>query len=313
MKKLSLPCKPAGFKHYWKYQMTLAKKSKVSYAFVFPYMLLFTLFTILPVLISVFLSFTTFNMMEPPTFVGIDNYLRLFFSDGIFPIALRNTLLIAVVTGPIGYLMSLMLAWFINELPRTMRAIVTVIYYSPTIAGNVYLIWALLFSGDSYGYVNSLLIKLGIIQSPILWLQNPDYILPIAIVVILWLSLGAGFLALIAGFQGVDRSYYEAAAVDGIKNRFQELWFVTLPIMKNQLMFSAVMTITASFGVGDVITGLFGYPTTRYTAQTLMNHLSDYGSMRVEMGYASAIATLLFFMMVFTNQIIKKMLSKIGV
>ena len=177
----------------------------------------------------------------------------------------------------------------------------------------MYLIWALLFSGDSYGYVNSLLIKLGIIQSPILWLQNPDYILPIAIVVILWLSLGAGFLALIAGFQGVDRSYYEAAAVDGIKNRFQELWFVTLPIMKNQLMFSAVMTITASFGVGDVITGLFGYPTTRYTAQTLMNHLSDYGSMRFEMGYASAIATLLFFMMVFTNQIIKKMLSKIGV
>lgn len=290
----------------------LRKRTATSYAFVLPYFLCFCVFTVLPVLISIFLSFTSFNVLEPPKFTGLENYIRMFFKDSIFLIALKNTILIAIVTGPCGYLLSLLMAWFINELTPKVRAFVTLIFYAPTISGNVYMIWSLLFSGDSYGYINSLLIRLGVIQSPIQFLKDTEYMMPIVIGVSLWMSLGAGFLSLIAGFQGVDKSYYEAASMDGIKNRWQELWYVTLPMMRNQLMFSAVMSITSSFGVGGVITGLFGFPSTDYAVHTIMNHLEDYGGSRFEMGYASAIATFLFLVMVGANLVVRKLVAKVG-
>ena len=287
-------------------------KHKVSYLFVAPYLLLFVLFTVLPVLIAVVLSFTSFNVLEPPEFVGFSNYSTLFFQDTVFIKGLQNTIVLAAILGPGGYLLSLCLAWFINELTPKVRAFVTLVFYAPSISGNVYLIWTVLFSGDDYGYVNSLLLKLGLIYQPVQWLQNANTVLIIVILVSLWMSLCTGFLSLIAAFQGIDKSYYEAGAVDGIKNRWQELWFITLPMMKPQLMFSAVMSITSSFGVGPVITALCGYPTTDYAAHTVMNHLTDYGTIRFEMGYASAIAVFLFFMMVGTNLLIKHFLSRVG-
>lgn len=290
----------------------LRKRTATSYAFVLPYFLCFCLFTVLPVLISIVFSFTSFNVLEPPKFTGLENYIRMFFKDSIFLIALKNTLLIAIVTGPIGYLLSLLMAWFINELTPKIRAFVTLIFYAPTISGNVYMIWSLLFSGDSYGYINSTLIRLGVIQSPIQFLKDTDYMMPIVIGVSLWMSLGAGFLSFIAGFQGVDKSYYEAAAMDGVKNRWQELWFVTLPMMRNQMMFSAVMSITSSFNVGGVVTGLFGFPSTDYAVHTIMNHLEDYGGTRFEMGYASAIATFLFIIMVGVNLVVRRLVAKVG-
>lgn len=290
----------------------LRKRTATSYAFVLPYFLCFCLFTITPVVLSIFFSFTSFNILEAPDFIGLENYIRMFFKDSIFLIALKNTLLIAIVTGPGGYLLSLLMAWFINELTPKVRAFVTLIFYAPTISGNVYMIWSLLFSGDSYGYINSTLIRLGVIQAPIQFLKDTQYMMPIVIGVSLWMSLGSGFLAFIAGFQGVDKSYYEAAAMDGIKNRWQELWFVTLPMMRNQMMFSAVMSITSAFNVGAVITGLFGFPSTDYAVHTIMNHLEDYGNTRFEMGYASAIATFLFIIMVGANLVVRRLVAKVG-
>jgi multiple sugar transport system permease protein len=219
---------------------------------------------------------------------------------------------LAAILGPGGYLLSLICAWFINELTPKLRAIVTLVFYAPSISGNIYLIWLVLFSGDDYGYVNSFLTRMGLIHQPVQWMQNSSYVMPIIIIVSLWLSLGTGFLSLIAAFQGIDKSYYEAGSVDGIKNRWQELWFITLPMMKPQLMFSAVISITSSFGVGPIISALCGYPTTDYSGHTVMNHLTDYGTIRFEMGYASAIAVFLFFMMVGTNLLIKHFLSKVG-
>lgn len=288
------------------------KKSKISYAFILPYILLFFIFTVLPVLISLVLSFTSFNILEMPRFVGLDNYVRLFFKDSLFLKGLQNTIVLAIILGPGGYILSIVAAWFINELTPRMRALVTLIFYAPSISGNVYLIWSVLFSGDDYGYANSLLTKLGLIQQPIQWLNNPRYILPIVIVVSLWISLGTGFLSMIAGFQGIDKSYYEAGAIDGIRNRWQELWFITLPMIRPQMVFSAVMSITGSFSVGPLITAMCGYPTTDNAAHTIMNHLTDYGSTRFEMGYASAIAVVLFAMMVGANILAKHMISKVG-
>lgn len=288
------------------------KQYFVTISFLFPYLLLFSLFTILPVLVSIVLSFTSFNALETPVFVGWENYTRMFLNDSVFKIALKNTFLIAVITGPVGYLLSLALAWFVNELNPKMRAFVTLIFYSPSIAGNAYMIWKLLFSSDEYGYANSILITLGIIKTPIQWLTNTDYMLTIVIIVTIWMSMGTGFLSFVAGFQGIDRSYYEAGAVDGIKNRWQELWFVTLPLIKPQMMFAAVMSITSAFGVGDVVTNLCGSPSTDYAAHTIMNHLQDYGGVKYEMGYASALATFLFMLMVLSNIVIKKMIAKVG-
>ena len=192
------------------------------------------------------------------------------------------------------------------------RAIVTLIFYAPSISGSVYLVWQTLFSSDSYGWVNGTLINLGIIDDAILWFKNADYVMPLCIVVALWTSLGTAFLSFIAGLQNVPRHLYEAGAVDGIKNRWQELWYVTLPYMKPQLMFGAVLSITQSFGFGAIVDALCGFPSVEYAAHTIVHHLNDYGGQRYEMGYASAIAVILFIVMVGANLIIKKGLSKIG-
>jgi len=272
----------------------------------------FSIFTVLPVLISIVFSFTSFDILQPPKWIWFENYFRLFFADSIFLTAIRNTLILAFVTGPVGYMLSLLMAWFINELRPKVRALVTFVFFAPTISGNMFLMWNLLFATDSYGYLNGTLMRYGFIITPVNWLRNPDYMMGIAIMVSLWMSLGVGFLAFIAGFQGVDRSYYEAAAVDGISNRWQELWFVTLPLMKSQMMFSAVMSITGAFSVGGVVSALFGDPSQDYAVHTIMNHLNDYGGVRFEMGYASAIATLLFFIMIGANLVIKRLISKVG-
>lgn len=290
----------------------LVKKNKTAYFMVLPFMLLFTLFTVVPVVASLFLSFTSFNMLEAPKFIFMDNYITLFLDDELFVTALKNTLIFAAVTGPVSYLLSFVVAWFINELPPKIRALVTLIFYAPSIAGNAYLIWTTLFSSDAYGWANAILIELGIIDSPILWFQNADYVMPLCIIVALWMSLGTAFLSFIAGLQGINKSLYEAGAIDGVKNRWQELWYITLPSMKPQLMFGAILAITGAFGFGPVVTALAGNPSVDYVAYTLNHHLSEYQGTRWEVGYASAISFIMFLMMIGANMLITKLISKVG-
>ena len=288
------------------------KKNKASYIMIGPYFILFFFFTILPVLMSIALSFTYFNMLEMPKFNGWSNYTKLFLNDDIFLISLKNTLIFAVVTGPISYILCLLFAWIINEFRPKVRTFLTLIFYAPSICGNAYMVWSLILSSDRYGYLNGILLKLGFINEQKLWMQDADLILPCLIVVQLWLSLGTGFLSFIAGLQTVDKSLYEAAAIDGIKNRWQELWYVTLPAMKPQLMFGAVMQITQSFAVADISIQLAGNPSVNYAGATVVTHLLDYGSTRFDMGYASAIATVLFLLMVGSNKLVQKLLRRVG-
>ncbi len=288
------------------------KRNKESYLMMAPYFILFFLFTVLPVAMAIALSFTYFNMLEFPTFTGWNNYIKLFLEDDIFLIALKNTLIFAVITGPISYMLCLLFAWIINEFKGKLRAFLTLIFYAPSICGNAYMVWSLILTGDRYGYLNGFLLEWDFIDEAILWMQTEKYILPVLIVVQLWLSLGTGFLAFIAGLQTVDRSLYEAAALDGVKNRWQELWYVTLPAMKPQLMFGAVMQITQSFAVADISINLAGNPSVNYAGATIVTHLLDYGSTRFEMGYASAIATVLFLLMVGTNKLVQKLLGRVG-
>lgn len=288
------------------------KRNWVAYLMIAPYVIIFATFTVVPVLLSAVISFTDFNMLQWPNIVWLENYINLFFADEVFLTACTNTLIFAVIVGPVSYLMSFLIAWFINELSPKIRSLVTLVFYAPSIAGQVYLIWGTLFAADSYGWINSILLEMGFISSPIAFFKDADYVMPLCIVVALWTSLGTSFLSFIAGLQGVDRSLYEAGAVDGVKNRWQELWYITLPSMKPQLMFGAIMAITSSFGFGGVVTALAGFPSVDYSAHTIMHHLEDYGNQRYEIGYSSAIAVVLFLVMIGANMIVKKVISKVG-
>jgi len=292
------------------YRKAMARK--VCYLFLLPYAIAFLTFNIIPVVISIYYSFTYYNVLEPPKFIGLQNYINLILADDIFLIAVKNTFVLAVITGPVGYIMSFLFAWFINELPRYIRAIAVLVFYAPTIAGSVYTIFAILFSSDGNGWVNGWLMELGITQGPIMWLSDPSMMMKVIIGVILWMSLGAGFLSFVAGLQGVDRAQYEAGYVDGVSNRWQELWYITLPNMKPMLLFGAVMAITQAFGVGAVTQMLCGFPSTDYAAHTVINHLTDFGSVRFDMGYASAIATLLFLAMILSNKLVQYFLRRVG-
>ncbi|MBE6726961.1 MAG: sugar ABC transporter permease [Ruminococcaceae bacterium] len=290
----------------------LIKRNKTAYFMIAPFMILFFIFTIIPVALSLVLSLTSFNMLQWPKFVFLDNYVTLFLDDDLFITALKNTLIFAAVTGPSAYIISFVVAWFINELPPRIRAVVTLVFYAPSIAGNVYLIWTTIFSSDSYGLMNGFLLQMGVIDSPILFFQNAKFVMPLCIAVALWTSLGTSFLAFIAGLQGINKSLFEAGAIDGIKNRWQELWYITLPSMKPQLMFGAIMSITGSFNFGGIVTALAGNPSVDYVAYTLQHHLEEYQNNRWEVGYASAISFLLFLMMIGMNVVVTKLISKLG-
>ena len=287
------------------------KRSKTSYMLLAPYFILFTIFTIIPVFAAIGLSFTYFNMLNVPEFIGLSNYKALFLNDEIFLLAIKNTIVFAVITGPIGYLLCFILAWFINDLPKPLRTFMTLVFYAPSLSGNMYMIWQYIFSDDQYGMANSFLMTfmdIGIIDDPIKWFTDEKYVMMALIIVQFWLSLGAGFLAFMAGFKVVDRSIYEAGTIDGIKNRFQELIYLTLPSMKQQMLFGAVMQISSSFAVGGISIALAGFPSTNYSAHTIMTHIHDYGNVRYDMGYACAIATILLLVMLLVNKVIQSVL-----
>ena len=275
-----------------------AKKNIASYIFLSPWMITFILFTVIPVISAVVLSFTNFDILRTPLFLGLENYTRLVLEDDIFLIALKNTLLLAVITGPAGYLLSFVLAWLISDLGPKTRSFMTLVFYAPALSGNIYYIWQFIFSDDSAGLLNSLLMQLNIIKDPIYWLTDTKYGMLVCIVVILWTSMGAGFLSFVAGFMQLDNSLFEAGAIDGIRNRWQELWFITLPQMGPQLLIGAVLGISGAFAVGYQNAAMTGFPSTDYATHTLVLHIQDYGSIRFELGYACAIAVVLFLLMV---------------
>jgi multiple sugar transport system permease protein len=292
--------------------MVEARKWRSHYLFMAPFVILFSIFTVIPVISSIYLSFTYFNVLQPPRWIGWSNYALLFLEDDIFVTAVKNTLLFSIITGPVSFFMQFTLAWLINSLKY--RIAYTLAFYAPSITSGLAMgaIWKILFSGDYYGYLNYLLIRLGILAEPFLWLQNINTMLPIVILVSLWMSMGSGFLAFLAGLQNMNEELYEAGRVDGIRNRFQEVWYITLPMMKPQLLFGAVMAVVRSLEVSGVAVALTGLPSPLYATHTIMTHLQDYAFIRFEMGYASAISVVLFVMMFSLSRFFMRVLSTKG-
>ncbi len=279
------------------------------YLMVAPFLIMFFIFTVLPIVVSVGLSFFNYDMISRPKFTGFGNYMRMFMYDDVFPTTVKNTLVFAVIAGPIGFCLSFILAWFVNDFSPMVRTLLSFMFYAPSLVGNAYFIWKVLFSGDTYGYLNSLLLSVGFITEPIQWLKTEEYIMPIIIIVQLWQSMGISFLANISGLQNVNRELYESGSIDGIRNRWQELIYITVPSMQHMLLFSAVMQIQSSFSVSAIAIQLVGFPSIGYAGDTIVSHLTDVGTVRYELGYASAIAVILFAMMALTRIIVGKILA----
>ena len=288
------------------------ESQSVLWFMIAPFLILFGLFTILPILSSVVLSFFNYDMISFPKFSGFGNYLRMFLGDNVFLTSIRNTMVLAVVSGPLSFVLAFLLAWGINEFSPITRSLLSFLFYSPALTGNVYFIWMVLFSGDSYGYINSLLLSMGMITQPVQWLKDPNYTLIIVMIVQLWLSLGVTFLANIAGLQNVNTELYEAGAIDGITNRWQEMWYITLPSMRSILLFGCVMQIQSTFSVSGVATALTGSPSVNYSTETIVTHLAEVGTVRFEMGYAAAISVFLFAIMAVTRILVGKLLDMAG-
>ncbi len=278
-----------------KKQMSIAsRKNIVGYAFMAPFLVLLITFVVAPVFVAGYLSLTSYNMLEPAKFIGLDNFKSLLLDDDIFMVSLRNTFMFALFIGPISYLMSFFMAWVLDGLK--FRNVFSLAFYAPSIVSGVAMtiVWGTFFSNDRFGYINNILLSLGIVDSPILWNQDAAYIFPVVILISVWTSMGTGFLVFLAGLQNLPQEVFESGRIDGIQNRWQELGYLTFPLMKPQLLFGAITAIVGSFGVFDVAVQFAGMPSPNYAAHTIVAHLYDHAFIRFEMGYASAVAVILF-------------------
>lgn len=265
--------------------------------FLLPYGALFICFILVPVAMAIALSFTNYDAVSTPSFVGVANYIDLLTKDTIFmQYVLPNTVTYALVVGPLSYVLSFLLAWCLSQIQKVSRTILALLIYSPSMTSGVAMavVWRILFSGDQQGYLNSFLIGMGWISEPIEFLQSSDFLMPIMILVGLWSSMGVGFLAMLAGMMNIDVTMYEAASIDGIRSRAQEMFYITIPLMKPQMLFGAVMAVVNTFQVGYIGVALSGSnPTPQYAGQLIVNLIEDYGFIRYEMGYASAASVVL--------------------
>lgn len=289
-------------------------KINVAYYFLLPYLLLFVVFIIIPIIAAIVLSFTNYNAIQKPEVVGFLNYINLLTQDDVFmQKVLPNTLIFALIVGPIGYALSFILAWMLAQVSKVPRTILALLIYSPSLTSGVAMavVWKIIFAGDQMGYINYLLIELGIINDPILFLTEAKYLLIIMIIVSLWSSMGVGFLAILAGILNINVQIYEAAAIDGLRNRFQEMFYITIPMMKPQMLFAAVMSVVNTFSVGAIGVQLSGSnPTPNYAGQLMVNHIEDYGFIRYEMGYASAVSLILLIIIYSISKFARKIFKE---
>lgn len=281
--------KAFNYKRFW-------KRHGMGYIFLAPFAILFFVFTVLPVFTAMGLGFFHYNIIETPRWAGLHNFMVLLTDDDVFLIALRNTLMFAVVIGPIGYIASFVFAWIIDQLK--FKKGFALAFYAPSLTSGIAMsvVWLYFFSSDRYGFINDLLFQLGAIRDPILWNRDPRYIMIVVIIISVWMSMGTGFLVFMAGLQGIPRELYEAASIDGIRSRWQELFYLVLPSIKPQLLFGAVTAIVSSFGVFDIAVQVAGMPSPMYSAHTIIAHLFDHAFIRFSLGYSSAIAMFLFIM-----------------
>ena len=276
------------FKRFWAY--------RTSYAMMTPFFIGFFLFTILPVLAAFALSLTYYDILQAPQWVGLANFKTMFLYDNVFIIAVKNTLIYGIITGPVGLLLSFFFAWIINRVRVTWRVPLTLALYAPSLQSGITvgLIAGYFLATDQYGLFNYVLMRYGIVHQPITWLSNPHLIMPTLVGITLWMSMGTGFLIFLSGLQTVKPELYEAARVDGVQNAWQELFYITLPQMKPFLLMNGILAVVASFGGSGLLGLAGGVNSPDYAALSIADYAADYASTRFMMGYAAALAVIMF-------------------
>ncbi|MBP1990703.1 carbohydrate ABC transporter permease [Paenibacillus eucommiae] len=303
-------------KHGWQGILATLWKQRISYLFIAPFMICFTLFIVIPIVVANALAFFSFNAISMPTFIGWDNFLAILTQDRIFlQNAIPNTFKFAIIVGPLGYALSFFLAWLIHQLPKRIRDIFTIAIYTPSLSAGIAMsvVWLVIFNGDRVGYLNNILLSLGIVSEPQLWLQDPQYFMNIMIVVSLWASMGVGFLAMLAGLQTVNSELYEAGSIDGISNRLQEIYYITIPSIKPQMLFGAVMSVVGTLKAGAIGTMLAGSPITpQYSGHLITNHIDDFAFIRYELGYSSALSVVLLLIVYASSKLAFRLFATKG-
>lgn len=279
--------------------------------FMAPFVLALLIFGVIPVLFSIAMSLFSYNLYEAPIFIGLANFRSLFLEDAEFTLALKNTLVYAFTVTPITFVINFFLAWVLNSLRGGMRNLMVILFYIPQMSagGALSLIWMYLFAGDRYGLLNHFLTSMGWITTPIQWTTDTDILFYVVIFIGIMVGSGMSFLTFVAGFQALPADMYEAGRIDGIRNKFQELIYLTIPQMKPQLLFSAVTASVGALAVADIPAQVAGFPSPGYAAHTVALHMRDYGFVRFEVGYSSAISVVLFALTFFTGYVLRKILA----
>ena len=284
---------------------TRLNEAKWSYIFVAPAVLLFFIFVVGPLITSFYWSFTEYDAIHAPKWVGLDNYKNIFFNDPRFWKSIRNTIFYTLGVIPPVVVLSLLLAIAVDQQIR-FKNFFKVIYFIPSVTSVIALsvIWKWLFAGEKYGLINHILIRVGL--QPVDWLMSPVWTLPAIMIMSIWAGLGYNMILFLAGLQTIPKTVYEAADIDGA-NVFDKFWHITLPLLKPFTVFVVIIGFITSFQVFERIYIMtqseFGIGGVLDSALTVVAYLYDMGFRKFKMGYASALGYIIF-VVVFTITII---------
>ncbi len=267
-----------------------ARFSATPYLFLAPALALIGIFVIYPILAVVYFSFTEWDIVRPPVWIGIQNYQQLV-ADPTFWKALTNSIVYLLVT-PTIIALSVGLAIIVNRKLRGV-SIFRALYFVPAVSGSIAIgiAWRWLF--DRNGFINSVLISIGALKTPIQWLSEPSLVLPIAMLLTIWAGIGYYSVIFVAGLQNIPEELYDAAQIDGC-NSLQKHWHVSLPGLRPQIVFVSVISSLAALKVFDEI-----YVLTNRTGGildsgvTVVFYLWKEAFVLEHAGYAAAIAMVL--------------------
>ncbi|NQU95640.1 MAG: sugar ABC transporter permease [Candidatus Omnitrophica bacterium] len=275
---------------------TKLNEAKWSYIFIAPAVLLFLIFVVGPVIASFYWSFTEYDAIHAPKWVGLANYKNIFFNDPRFWKSVRNTCLYTLGVIPLGTALSLLLAIAVDQQIR-FKNFFRAIYFIPSVTSVIALsvIWKWLFAGEKYGLINHILIRVGL--QPVDWLMSPVWTLPAIMIMSIWASLGYNMILFLAGLQTIPKTVYEAADIDGA-NVFDKFWHITLPLLKPFTVFVVIIGFITSFQVFERVYIMtqseLGIGGVLDSALTVVAYLYDMGFRKFKMGYASALGYIVF-------------------
>ncbi len=280
-------------------------KNRSAYFMMTPFFVLFIAFTVLPVIGALPTAFTDFKLPGSAAFAGIENFRDLFIENELFISALKNTLVSFLITGLGGFVLCIFAAWLISPLGKRLKTVFAVILCLPSFLYGAFAVCGIAFGEGMESPLNSALMCLGIITSPVDWLNSTPASFLLMQLSKLWGTFGISFLVTLAGFDEAhgcceNAELYDAARIDGLSNRFGHLIFVTIPVSAPHLALAAVLQIAAALSPGSVFT-------TTPANMTLTDYMLTMGAGEFDIGMASAVGVLITAFSLLVYFIVRKL------